>query len=400
MTQQLQDYPRKLTFFGEPSEQQSLLESELLAATELEYVIKRFDSLKKLQSIELAQFCHAVILEISGAVDLEQEVIRWVGELQSPVALICLCRDHRQILEQHQDNLHLIDEIVVAGALRPDEFSLRLTHAIRKRRAEQELRQDQELLTALMDHVPDSIYFKDRDCRFIRVNAAKAKKHQQRAEAMIGQSDFDYFTEERARPAYEEEQRIMRSGEPVLGEIQKLTFEDGSIGWVNTSKLPFCDKYGRVIGTMGISRDITAQKEGERDQNLLNQLLESIPDAIYFKDKKSRFIRVNRAMAEKYGQSVESMVGKSDFDLFTAEHARPSFNDEREIITTGKPIIGKIEKETLEDGRTHWVNTTKVPLHDKSGEIIGTMGISRDVTEQTENELKLSAAREKLNGKL
>ncbi len=398
MTQQLHDYPRKLTFFGEPSEQQSLLESKLLDATELEYAIKRFDSLKKLKSIELPQFCHAVILEIRGAVALEQEVIRWVGELQSPVALICLCRDFRQMLEQHQDDLHLIDEIVVPEALRPDEFAVRLSHAIRKCRAEQELLQDQELLTTLMDHVPDSIYFKDRDCRFIRVNAAKAKKHQQRAETMIGQSDFDYFTEERARPAYEEEQRIMRSGEPVLGEIQKLTFEDGRVGWVNTSKLPLQDKFGRVVGTMGISRDITAQKEGERDQDLLNELLDNIPDAIYFKDKKSRFIRVNRSMAEKYGQRLESLVGKSDFDLFTEEHARSSFNDERVIMSTGKPIIGKIEKETLEDGRTHWVNTTKVPLHDKSGEIIGTMGISRDVTEQTDNELQLKAAREKLNG--
>jgi len=297
MTQQLHDYPRKLTFFGEPSEQQSLLESKLLDATELEYAIKRFDSLKKLKSIELPQFCHAVILEIRGAVALEQEVIRWVGELQSPVALICLCRDFRQMLEQHQDDLHLIDEIVVPEALRPDEFAVRLSHAIRKCRAEQELLQDQELLTTLMDHVPDSIYFKDRDCRFIRVNAAKAKKHQQRAETMIGQSDFDYFTEERARPAYEEEQRIMRSGEPVLGEIQKLTFEDGRVGWVNTSKLPLQDKFGRVVGTMGISRDITAQKEGERDQDLLNELLDNIPDAIYFQDKKSRFIRANRSMA-------------------------------------------------------------------------------------------------------
>jgi len=392
---QLKDYPRKLIFFGDPTDSQALLESEL--SQDAEYVIKRFDSLSKLKSIELSQFCHAVILELGCEAEVEQEVIQWVGELQCPVALICLCREYRQILD-YQEVQHLIDGIVVAGALQPHEFSVRLSHAIQSRRADLELRQDQELLSALMENVPDSIYFKDRDCRFIRVNSAKAKKHQQYPEEMIGKSDFDYFTEERARPAYEEEQKIMRSGQPVLGEIQKLTFEDGGVGWVNTSKLPFHDKYGHVIGTMGISRDITAQKEGERDQNLLNELLESIPDAIYFKDKKSRFIRVNKAMAEKYGQGVESLVGKRDFDLFTEEHARPSFNDEREIMSTGKPIIGKIEKETLEDGRIHWVNTTKVPLHNESGEIIGTMGISRDVTEQIESAQKLEAAERKLHG--
>jgi len=257
-TSHLKDFPRKLIFFGDASDSQALLESEL--SKDAEYIIKRFDSLCKLQSIELPQFCHAVILEIGAQPEVEQDVIQWVGELQCPVALICLCRDYRQILN-HQDMLHLIDEIVVTGALQPHEFSVRLSHAIQSRRADMELRQDQELLTALMENVPDSIYFKDRDCRFIRVNSAKAKKHQQNSEAMIGKSDFDYFTEERARPAYEEEQQIMRSGQPVLGEIQKLTFEDDSVGWVNTSKLPFHDKYGYVIGTMGISRDVTEQIE-------------------------------------------------------------------------------------------------------------------------------------------
>lgn len=392
----LKDYPRKLIYFGSDAEGVALIESKLEGATEGKYDVNAFSSLKKLQAVELTSYCRAVILDIRKEAGHEAEVIEWVGELQCPIALICLCQDYGQILA-YGNRLHLIDDIVLADSLQTGELPVRITRAIENRRADLERRQDQELLSSLLENVPDSIYFKDRDCRFIRVNAAKAAKHKTGAEQMVGKSDFDYFTEERARPAYEEEQRIMRSGESVLGEIQKLTFEDGTVGWVNTSKLPLNDKYGRVMGTMGISRDITTQMEGERDQDLLNELLDSMPDKIYFKDKKSRFIRVNKAMAEKYGVSSDNLVGMSDFDLFTEEHARPTYEDEQAIIRSGQPIIGKIEKETFEDGSVAWVNTTKLPLHDKSGQIIGTMGISRDVTEQVENEQELRAVQEKLN---
>jgi PAS domain S-box-containing protein len=397
-TQQLlEDYPRKLIFLGNDAAAKVHLESKLKDADDGNYDVIEFNSLSKVKAIDLPSYCHGVILDMRGGEDYQAEAIKWIGELQCPVALICLCQDYHQMLA-HQERLHLVDDIVVGDSLEPGELPLRITRAILNRRAGLERRQDQELLSALLDNVPDSIYFKDRDCRFIRVNAAKANKHKTHPGQMVGQSDFDYFTEERARPAFEEEQQIMRSDESVLGEVQKLTFEDGSIGWVNTSKLVLKDKFGRVIGTMGISRDITAQKEGEQDQALLNELLESIPDAIYFKDKKSRFIRVNKAMAEKYGQAVDTLIGKSDFDLFTEAHARPSYADEQKIMRTGEAVVGKLEKKIFEDGRVVWVNTTKVPLHNKSGEIIGTMGISRDVTQQVENEQKLERAPRKLDG--
>ena len=391
----LNDYPRKLVFLGADREGHELIRSTLAEAPDGDYEVAAFTSLAKIKDVDLPSYCHALILDVRGQEAYIPEAIEWVGELQCPVALLCLCDDYSQILA-YQDRLHWVDDILVAQSFQRDQLPVRLTRAILNRRTDLDRRQDQELLSSLLENVPDSIYFKDRDCRFIRVNAAKAVKHTTTPEQMLGQSDFDYFTEERARPAFEEEQKIMRTGEPVLGEIQKLTFEDGGIGWVNTSKVPLHDKFGRVIGTMGISRDITAQKEGERDQELLNELLDSIPDKIYFKDLDSRFIRVNQAMAAKYGVSPDNLIGMSDFDLFTEEHARPSYEDEQSIIRSGEPIVGKIEKETFEDGSVAWVNTTKVPLHDRTGAIIGTMGISREVTAQVENERKLEEVQRKL----
>jgi PAS domain S-box-containing protein len=133
---------------------------------------------------------------------------------------------------------------------------------------------------------------------------------------------------------------------------------------------------------------------------LLSALLELVQGVVYFKDLQGRFVLINRNMAKvlKVGSPVES-VGKSDFDFFTEEHASPAFADEQEIIRTGRPLLDKEEKETWADGRITWVSTTKMPLLSKDGRIIGTFGISRDVTESRqmrealiESEARLASA--------
>jgi PAS domain S-box-containing protein len=133
---------------------------------------------------------------------------------------------------------------------------------------------------------------------------------------------------------------------------------------------------------------------------LLSALLDLLRGAVYFKDLQSRFVLINRTHAKglKLG-SPEEAVGKSDFDFFTEEHASPAFADEQEIIRTGRPLLDKEEKETWADGRITWASTTKMPLLSKDGHIIGTFGISLDVTESRlmrdaliESEARLASA--------
>lgn len=139
------------------------------------------------------------------------------------------------------------------------------------------------------------------------------------------------------------------------------------------------------------------RNRARKDVMLFDNLLEHLPERIYFKDRQSRFIRVNQAMADlfKVGHTSE-VIGKTDFDFFTEEHARPAFEDEQLLITERETRISKVEKETFPDGRVQWALTTKMPLRSPEGEIIGTFGVSQDITKLRETEEALERERNQL----
>jgi PAS domain S-box-containing protein len=140
-----------------------------------------------------------------------------------------------------------------------------------------------------------------------------------------------------------------------------------------------------------------AEEALAKERDLLHTLLNNLPDRIYFKDEKSRFIRISKAVAEQFKlKSFKEGIGKTDFDFFAPEHASVALKDEQEIMRTGESILGKVEKEILPDGSVTWAFTSKFPLKDKRGRIVGNFGISRDITEQKRAEEKLQQANAEL----
>ena len=126
-------------------------------------------------------------------------------------------------------------------------------------------------------------------------------------------------------------------------------------------------------------------RELNTERYLLKSLMESLPDNIYFKDRDSRFLRISSAMAEWFGlDSPDEALGKTDSDFFTEEHAKQALQDEVALMKSGRPVLELEEKETWPDGRTTWVSTSKLPLRDEDGNIVGTFGVSRDITRQQE----------------
>ena len=136
------------------------------------------------------------------------------------------------------------------------------------------------------------------------------------------------------------------------------------------------------------------ESESVRDLKLtcMGNLLSTTEERVYFKDVRSRFLLVSAGWiaAITPNRTAEEIVGKTDFDFFSKEHATAAFEDEQRIISTGEPMVGKLERETFRNGSSPWVSTTKMPLRDVNGQVIGTFGISRDVTAQIKAENALA----------
>ncbi len=148
-----------------------------------------------------------------------------------------------------------------------------------------------------------------------------------------------------------------------------------------------------------LKNEIAVRKEVEErlelEHKLVQTLMDNIPDSIYFKDKKNRFVQVSRSKAERSGTDIKNMLNKTDFDFLPKSQAKKSFSDDNLVMKSGKAIKDKTEKLTGLNGAERWVSTTKIPWYDKDGEILGTIGISRDITGRKKAEESLDKQRKK-----
>ncbi len=265
---------------------------------------------------------------------------------------------------------------------------------------EERLLREQNLLKALMNNIPDKIFFKDRKSRFIRVNRAWANKYNLvNPDEVVGKADADFFPKEFAEETFREEQLLMETGLPLINKLEKKV-RDGKASYKLVSKVPIRGKNGLITGLVGISHDVTDLKVAEEklahEKKLLQLLMDNIPDLIYFKDKDSKFTRINEALAFFLGiDSPEEAIGKTDFDYFPEDQTEAVFNDEQEIFRSGAPIINHLEKVTPPGKSSVWISATKIPVRDEKGHIIGLVGVSRDITIMEMARENLKYAKEK-----
>jgi PAS domain S-box-containing protein len=267
-----------------------------------------------------------------------------------------------------------------------------------RKRAEQAVRDSEILYHSLVESLPQNIFRKDKEGRFTFGNTKFCAELGRPLDEIIGRTDFDFFPKELAEKYQRDDHRVVETRAPFETVEEHRTPDRGKIH-VQVVKTPLYDALGNVIGVQGMFWDVTERRKIEEalayERDLLRALLDNIPDNIYFKDTQSRFAKVGHALAKKFGlKDSDDALGKTDFDFFTKEHAQAAYDDEQFIIRTGQPIVGRTEKETWHDGRVTWGLTTKMPFRNKDGEIIGTFGVTKDITQLKETEQELAKARD------
>jgi PAS domain S-box-containing protein len=272
-------------------------------------------------------------------------------------------------------------------------------HDITKRnRAEEALRDSELLYHSLLENLPQNMFRKDTAGRFTFVNQRFAETVGRAREEILGRTDTDLFPPELAAKYREDDRRLMESRKPYETIEEHHTPDRGRF-FVQVIKTPLVDAKRNVIGIQGIFWDVTERKQMEEllafERDLLRSLLDNVPDRIYFKDTRSRFLRCSLAMARRLGlDNPDEVVGKTDFDFHPRPNAEEYFNDEQRLLATGEPLINKVERQTASDGAEIWASVTKVPLRNRAGEVTGIIGISRDITALIRTERELAVARD------
>ena len=270
-----------------------------------------------------------------------------------------------------------------------------------RKRVEEELVAERDLLNTLINTLPDSIFIKDVMGRILLDNDAHRRTlGASTLEQVMGKTDFDFHPREQAAQYDADEKRIIRSGEPLIDKMEPFIDKDHNQRWLLTTKVPLRDRQGNITGIVGYNHDFTEHKEAEealaQERNLLHALIDNLPDHIYAKDAAGRFTLANMAVARHVGAAKpDELIGKTDFDFYPRDLARQFQADEQALIQSGESLLNHEEFTRDQNDQPKWLLATKVLLHDSQGNYTGLVGIGRDITERKQAEAALQESEER-----
>ncbi len=275
----------------------------------------------------------------------------------------------------------------------------RQTRALEQENAER--KRAEIFLNSVLQNLPVAVVIKEvTELRIVMLNKAYEELTGITKAEALGKNDRDLRLQSTATASNNHDRESIAGNKLVETEEELTTRAKGKRN-VQKRKLPIQDEKGQPLFLMAILEDITQRKQAQLElayeRDLLRTLLDNSPDKIYFKDALSRYLRLSKSTCEQLGVPAEEIVGKTDFDFFAESYANSSFADEQAILDTGKPLLGKIEREVgknTDQGR--WMLTSKLPLRDVDGKIIGTFGISKDITAMKDAEQKLEEVHKQL----
>ncbi len=293
----------------------------------------------------------------------------------------------------------LVGPVVVALGLVYRYFTTLLCNL---RESEQRLRSERVFIDTIVQSLPGLFYvFEKGSVEFVRREGDWSEATGYSEKELKSMTALDFFEEGPDRQlCLDRMQEVYEQGSSSM-ENSLVKKSGEQIPYYFTGKSFVVEGKTYLVGVgldMSERKHIEEQLRASRDSlkreiELFENFFQTMPDHMYIKDLESRFVRLNRGMVELLKKQDESeLIGKTDFDIFTDEHARPAYEDEQEIMRTGIPKIGYEEKETWPDGHVSWCLSTKMPLRDHLGNITGLIGVSYNITGRKQ----IEAEREKL----
>ncbi len=278
-------------------------------------------------------------------------------------------------------------DYLVKGKVDGQLLKRAIRYAIERRRSQEALRAERMRLFSMLEALPTIIYVKDPDYYIRFAN----RRFEDLFGSWEGKRCYEAIHGGTAACRICKSDKVLETQKARMWEV---TWPKDN-GTYQTYHYPFRDIDGApLILTMGI--DITerkqAEKELQRQREELQMILDSVPAMIFYKDKNDRFVRVNKALAEVTGLTIEEIEGKTATEIYQENY----YQDDLEVITTGNPRRGIIEPLETAAG-VRWAQTDKIPYRDEKGEIIGVVGFSQDITERKEAEEALRQSQKDLN---
>jgi diguanylate cyclase (GGDEF)-like protein/PAS domain S-box-containing protein len=272
------------------------------------------------------------------------------------------------------------------------------------KQAEEALRDEKTLMDALMDNIPDSIYFKDRQCRLIRINRKMMQDlNLDEMSQAIGKTDVELFGEEFGRKTLADDEHIMATGEPVIGLIESRQLEDGQVNWTLSTKVPLPDASGQIMGLVGVTREINELKRAEEElrasEEKFRQFFENEPEYCYMISPDGAILDVNSAALKALGYRKEELVGKPLQTIYAPE----SLPKMEQLFAKWKKA-GHLRNEEIviitKKGDRRTVLHSAGVVKDRDGKTLHSVSVQRDITQRKRVEREIEERRLYLEGVL
>lgn len=300
------------------------------------------------------------------------------------------------------------------------EADKRLQQSIALTQALNELRESKQFLELVFDTLPQRVFWKDRHLNYQGCNKLFLEDAGlDSLDQIIGKSDFDQIWQNQAEMYQTDDLLVMNKEISRINYEEEQTREDGSIFWLRTNKIPLQDAENNIVGVFGSYEDITPLKEAEQSlkranekledrvsqrtrelqesQQLLQLVMDTIPQAIFWKDRDFRFLGCNQSFLSTTGlTTADELIGKTDYEMPWSTEADGYRHYDQQIITTQKPKLGFVESMPQKNGETIWIETNKAPFYDAEGGLIGVLGTFQDITHRKQAEEALQTLNQEL----